>query len=73
MFVAFLYSLSIKIPVLNLKKYEVCSLTNISLAIFCGTSANSAELDQMPQIAAYDQGLYCLLTECDKKIQPNTP
>ena len=37
------------------------SLTHISLAY-------SANPDQMPQNAASDQGLHCLLTECSVKI-----
>ena len=32
--------------------------------LFCGTLANSAEPDQMPQNMASDQVLPCLLTEC---------
>ena len=44
--------------------------------LFYGTSVNSAEPDQTPQIAASDQVLHCLLTECSIiiriKIQKNT-
>ena len=32
--------------------------------LFYGTSTNNAEPDQMPQNAASDQVLHCLLTEC---------
>ena len=38
-------------------------LTHISLASFCGTSANSAKPDHTPQNAASDQVLHGLLTE----------
>ena len=40
-----------------------CFLTHISLASFCGTSANSAKPDQTPQNVASDQVLHCLQTE----------
>ena len=49
-------------------KASKIKLTHISLAYFCGTLANSEELDQTPQNAAYDQALYCLLTESIFKI-----
>ena len=44
------------------------NLTQISLASFCGTSANSANTDQTPQNAASDQVLHCLLTGVSFKI-----
>ena len=40
-------------------------LTHISIAVFCGTKAKSADPDQN---AASDQGLHCLLAECSIKI-----
>ena len=46
----------------------VLSFTHISLASFCGTYANSAELDPMPRNEASDQGFHCLLTECSINI-----
>ena len=38
------------------------------LASFCGTSANSAEPDQMPQNVASDQVLHRLLTEIENVL-----
>ena len=40
-----------------------------------GTQANSADPDQIPDNAASDQGLHCLLTRTKQtlKITPNTP
>ena len=36
-----------------------------STALFCGTKADSADPDQIPQnLLASDHGLFCLLTEC---------
>ena len=41
-----------------------------SLEIFVlGTYSNSADPDQMPQYAASDQGLHCLLTGISVQIQ----
>ena len=45
------------------------TLTHLSLASFYGTSANSAEQDQLPQYVASDQVLHCLLAECAFKIR----
>ena len=46
----------------------------ISLASFCGTSANSAKPDHTPQNAASDQVPHCFLTDLNKmKIPPNNP
>ena len=42
-------------------------LTHISLASLLGAYANSTDPDQMPQNAAADQGLHCLLTEISFK------
>ena len=39
-------------------------LTHTNLVSFCGTWANCAEPDQIPQSVASDPGLHCLLTEC---------
>ena len=36
--------------------------------LFCGTYVNSGDPAQMPQNAASDQGLHCLLTECSITI-----
>ena len=45
------------------------TLTHISLASFLWEiAANSADPDHMPQNAASDQGLHCLLTECSFEI-----
>ena len=34
--------------------------------LFCGVKTNSADPDQTPQNAVFDQGLECLLTEYSK-------
>ena len=47
---------------------KITQHTHISLASFCGTSANSAKPEHMPQNAASDQVLHCLLTEVSFKI-----
>ena len=50
-------------------KSEVIALIHISpWCRFCGTLANSAKPDQMPQNAASDQVLHCLLTGVSFKI-----
>ena len=43
-------------------------LIHIILPSFCGTLANSAEPDQMPQNAPSNQVLHCLLAEYSFKI-----
>ena len=44
------------------------SLTPVSIASFCGISANSVKQDQTPQNAASEQVLHCLLSEVSLKI-----
>ena len=47
----------------NKDTFNYTRLTHISKASLCEKSAKSAEPDQIPQSAASDQVLYCLLTE----------
>ena len=49
----------------DIPKIAKCAnkLTHISLAPFCGTQANSTDLDQTLQNVASDQGIHCLLAE----------
>ena len=60
--------LMVKEKPVQYRVYSLQKLNFISLVSFLRTSANSAKPDQMPQIAASDQVLYCLLTEVSFKI-----
>ena len=53
---------------LSTYKLGLCLRTDISLACFYGTFANSADQDQTPHNAVSDHDLHCLLTKCYIKI-----
>ena len=57
MWVTGIYSHSIRVPVTS-----ECHVQRVIFKTWTGTLANSADPDQMPQNAASDHGLHCLLT-----------